>query len=77
MSKSFECCRYCVAPKRHAGCHITCQEYLDAKAEHERNKEIEDMERVVRQYNCDRSNRWHDTRAKTLQRMRKFGGKLT
>ena len=77
MSSLFECCHKCVAPKRHAGCHITCQEYLDAKAEHEKNKESELLERGVKRYNCDRSTRWHDTRAKTLQRMRKFGGKLT
>lgn len=58
-------------------CHSTCERYLAEKAEDERIKETELLDRVVRQYNCDRSNRWHDTRAKTLQRMRKFGGKLT
>lgn len=28
----FECCKGCVAPKRHVGCHSTCKEYLDDKA---------------------------------------------
>lgn len=32
-------CKNCVAPKRYPGCHSVCQEYLEAKAEHERRKE--------------------------------------
>lgn len=32
-------CKNCVAPKRYPGCHAVCQEYLEAKAEHERRKE--------------------------------------
>lgn len=27
-----KCCRNCVAPKRHVGCHGTCKEYLEEKA---------------------------------------------
>lgn len=26
-------CRYCVAPKRHIGCHATCPEWLPIQAE--------------------------------------------
>lgn len=22
-----DCCKFCVAPKRHPGCHSTCKEY--------------------------------------------------
>lgn len=32
-------CKGCVAPKRYPGCHAVCQEYITAKAEHERRKE--------------------------------------
>ena len=32
-------CLKCVPPKRHSGCHGTCKEYLDAKAELEEKKE--------------------------------------
>ena len=32
-------CKDCVAPKRYPGCHAVCQEYITAKAEHERRKE--------------------------------------
>ena len=27
-------CRFCVAPKRHPGCHGTCGDYIIAKAFH-------------------------------------------
>ena len=27
----FECCMNCVAPKRHPGCHSTCEEYKKGK----------------------------------------------
>ena len=29
---TINCCKYCVAPKRHIGCHAECQEYLEEKA---------------------------------------------
>jgi hypothetical protein len=41
------CCRYCVAPKRYPGCHGSCQEYIDAKAEHDRLKAIYDRDREI------------------------------
>lgn len=34
----FDCCKGCVAPKRHVGCHSTCKEYLDDKAALEAEK---------------------------------------
>lgn len=37
----FECCHYCVAPKRHLGCHDTCPEYLEDKQICEERKELE------------------------------------
>ena len=36
---SFECCRHCVAPKRHPGCHATCPEYPIALKQHRREQE--------------------------------------
>lgn len=29
--KQIKCCIKCVAPKRHPGCHGTCEEYLKEK----------------------------------------------
>lgn len=26
-----KCCIFCIAPKRHLGCHSTCPEYLEEK----------------------------------------------
>ena len=40
-----ECpCRYCVAPKRHQGCHTTCKEWEEWKSSEEvRNQKIREM----------------------------------
>ena len=43
MSK-IETCWGCVPPKRHSGCHSTCPDHIEAKAIHDRNLEIEQLE---------------------------------
>ena len=40
-------CKNCVPPKRYPGCHGTCPEYLEQKAEYDRLKEIHDREKQV------------------------------
>ena len=51
-------CRDCVAPKRHPGCHGTCQEYLAEKAEYDRLKTAYDKERdIACAITCARDNR--------------------
>lgn len=35
---TIECCRNCVAPKRHPGCHGHCSEYIKEKTEYEGRK---------------------------------------
>lgn len=37
--RGITCCNGCVAPKRHIGCHVTCKDYNDQKAEFEEKKE--------------------------------------
>lgn len=34
----FNCCKHCVPPKRHVGCHACCKEYIAAKNKHETQK---------------------------------------
>lgn len=42
------CCRGCVAPKRHKACWGSCPEYLAEKAEYDRLKgEYDKKERIV------------------------------
>lgn len=41
----FECCRYCVAPKRYPGCHDHCKEYQDTKAGIAEKKAADDKAR--------------------------------
>ena len=48
MFAVIKCCKECVAPKRHPGCHGTCEEYLAERAEYEKQKEIYDHSRRVR-----------------------------
>lgn len=31
MADKIKCCRYCIAPKRHVGCHGECVEYLEER----------------------------------------------
>lgn len=38
MGIGIHCCKDCVPPKRHSGCHATCKEYLDEKAQFEEDK---------------------------------------
>lgn len=33
------CCKDCIAPKRHIGCHEVCLEYLSEKKKHDEMKE--------------------------------------
>lgn len=40
-------CMYCVAPKRHPGCHGSCPEYLADKAKHDREKAEMDKQRAI------------------------------
>lgn len=47
MSATIDSCHYCVAPKRHPGCHDTCPEYQKAKAEHEARKAAADKKRAI------------------------------
>lgn len=35
------CCKECVAPKRHHGCHDHCPEYLTEKAKNDERREKE------------------------------------
>ena len=39
------CCHYCVAPKRHPGCHSNCPEHAAEKAEYDRLKAADDEKR--------------------------------
>ena len=40
-------CKDCVEPKRHAGCHSECPDYLEQKAKHEERREAIAKERQI------------------------------
>lgn len=59
-----KCCEKCVPPKREPGCHDSCEQYLEEKAEHERRKEEIDRKKRV---GNDIYNRRADRVAKALR----------
>ena len=44
-----KCCKDCVAPKRHPGCHDHCPEYQKEKADHEARKAVADKKKLTDQ----------------------------
>lgn len=43
-----KCCKDCIAPKRHPGCHDVCPEYIHEKALWEEEKKIIREEHRIR-----------------------------
>lgn len=51
-----KCCRGCVAPKRHPGCHDHCPEYLAEKGDWEARKaEMDAKKRTEQELNSQRA----------------------
>ena len=46
---AINCCKDCVAPKRHTACWDHCPEYQKEKAEYEARKAVEDKKRCIDQ----------------------------
>ena len=44
---AINCCRYCIAPKRHPGCHGRCSDYLDEKAKHDADRAEENKRKHI------------------------------
>lgn len=42
------CCKSCIAPKRHPGCHGHCPEYLAEKAEYEAKKAEAEKRKAIK-----------------------------
>ena len=57
MGRWIKCCKDCVAPKRHSGCHSICEEYIKEKAKHEELKAKMDANKKkytqANDYECD------------------------
>lgn len=54
---SIKCCKGCVPPKKNGYCHTYCEEYIQEKAEHDRQRAIElqkrDVEAGLTNHACD------------------------
>lgn len=73
----FECCHYCVPPKRYPGCSGTCPEYKAGKEKLDADKARYNKERALRYYTYERSTEVkdamakHDVRRKNIRRGRR------
>lgn len=45
VDMNIKCCKDCVAPKRHLGCHSTCSEYLTERAKMDERNEKRRLEK--------------------------------
>ena len=50
---AIDCCKNCVPPKRHLGCHSKCKEYAEEKEEWDKKKEWERKNRPPKITNYD------------------------
>ena len=48
LNNRIKCCKGCLTPKRHPGCHAHCEEYLAEKAEYEARKIEVDKQKAIR-----------------------------
>lgn len=44
---TIQCCRGCIAPKRHPGCHDHCPEYIKERAAYDKKKAEHDLQRNI------------------------------
>lgn len=44
---AFNCCRYCIPPKRNPYCHSNCPDYLKEKSEYEAMMEKVRIEKAI------------------------------
>lgn len=49
---AINCCKDCVPPQRHPGCHSKCEQYAKEKLEYDKlkKKERESMNHIIKQY---------------------------
>lgn len=47
MGSPIRCCKNCVQPKRHPGCHSNCPEYLKEKAAYDELKKAADQKCAI------------------------------
>ena len=60
----FECCHYCVAPKRYPGCSGKCPDYAKAKEKFEADKAKNKERTILRDYTVENIRKNKDKVAK-------------
>ena len=75
MTSYFECCHYCVAPKRYAGCSGKCPEYKAAREKYDADKAKEKMENHIQAYSNAAICARRDSTVKHLKSSRRYIGR--
>lgn len=73
MINYFECCHHCVQPKRHPGCHDTCEEYLEAKERRDKDKALYEKDITLKYYANEKSAKVKDGLAKYIRKRPRNG----
>lgn len=68
----FECCHYCVPPKRHPGCHDRCPEFSEAWILFEAKKAMLEADREAREYTKMAVVKTKDAAAKKRAKWQKY-----
>ena len=68
MRNTIQCCKHCVAPRRHIGCHGHCDEYITER------KELDDTMAVHKDHNYDADAYLLDKARRLSNENRKAGG---
>lgn len=64
----FECCHYCVAPKRYPGCSGKCPDYAEARAKYDADKAKKNEYITIKYYINEKSTKTKDNIAKYIHR---------
>lgn len=64
----FECCQYCVAPKRYPGCSGKCPEYAEARAKYDADKAKQSANISLKWYANEKSSIIKDSVAKYVRK---------
>lgn len=60
----FECCHWCVPPKRYPGCSSKCPDYAQARAKFEADKAKNESRTITRNYTIEHIRKAKDEVAK-------------
>ena len=65
-----KCCKNCVAPKRHSGCHANCKEYIEEKKHDQELKDQYKKNHIIDCYEAEKHKKVSIQKLKKQKRWR-------